>query len=386
MRSSQLKSLAIIAGIGLLAAGAWAFMANQPVRVSVADVEDGVAVEVFGLGTVEARVLSKVGFEVSAALVGLDADHGDLVSRGETLARLDGAEQEAKVARAEAAVLSAEAEARRAEANLAKAGAVLAQAESTNRRMQSLVRRGTVSEETAEEAQRDADVARGEIAVAQSEIEVVAARAADARAQLEFERILLSHHTLAAPFDAMVVERHKELGAVVGVGEPIFTLIDPESVWVLSYVDEARAGPVRIGQPAQVRLRSLPQQVFPARVVRIGIESDRVSEERRVYVKCELCPDRFHLGEQAEVLIEVARLDAALLVPEAAVTGFDGATGQVWTVEDGRLHRREVAFGYRTAEATVEIVDGLPPGARVVARIVDGLSEGRRAVVAGEDE
>ena len=33
-----------------------------------------------------------------------------------------------------------------------------------------------------------------------------------------------------------------------------------------------------------------PNQVFQARVVRIGIESDRVSEERRVYVKCEQCP------------------------------------------------------------------------------------------------
>src|SRR3546814_1241233 len=45
--------------------------------------------------------------------------------------------------------------------------------------------------------------------------------------------------------------------------------------------------PILLGQraqPADVRLRSLPQQVFNGHVTRIDIESDRVSEERRVYI------------------------------------------------------------------------------------------------------
>jgi HlyD family secretion protein len=361
------------------------FLGYRPVAVSLAERRHDVPVKVFGLGTVEARVLSKVAFEVSGSLVELAADLGDVVAKGETLARLNSAKQGANVARAEAGVLSAEADLARAEASFEKARAVLAQAASTNRRMQTLLRRGTVSEETAEQAQRDEEVARGEVGVAQSEIEVARARLADARAQLDYERIVLSQHVLTAPFDAVVVERHKELGAVVGVGEPILTLVDPATVWALAYVNESRAGPIRLSQPAEVRLRSLPQELFAAHVARIGIESDRVSEERRVYVKCEQCPVQFHLGEQAEVLIEVARLDEALLVPEAAVEGFDGAGGYVWTVEDGALQRRKVTIGHRTAEGMVQITGGVPPGARVVSRIVGGLSEGRRAMVAEGD-
>lgn len=386
MRLRSRKVVLFAVGLGILGVAIGAFLVNRPVQVAVAEVEQGVPVKVFGLGTVEARVLAKVGFEVSAALVDLRADHGDMVAAGDVLARLHPAEQEAKVARAKAGVLSAEANLGTAEANVAKAQAVLAQSQLANRRAQALVRRGTVSSETAEEAQRDEDVAQADANIALSEIEVVKARVAEARTQYDLERILLEHHTLTAPFEAMVVERHKELGAVVGIGEPIFTLVDPASVWVLAYVDEARAGPIRVGQPAVVRLRSLPQQSFPARVVRIGIESDRVSEERRVHVKCEQCPDRFHLGEQAEVLIEVATLDQALLVPEAAVRGFDGAVGLVWTVEDGVLHLRDVSFGHRTAEATVEITGGLAPGARVVSGIVNGLREGRRAYAVEETE
>jgi hypothetical protein len=76
--------------------------------------------------------------------------------------------------------------------------------------------------------------------------------------------------------------------------------------------------------------------VAAARVVRIGIESDRVTEERRAYVRCEQCPASFYLGEQAEALIQVATLAKARLVPEAAVSGYDGTKGVVWTIDGGR--------------------------------------------------
>ena len=77
----------------------------------------------------------------------------------------------------------------------------------------------------------------------------------------------------------------------------------------------------------------------------------------------------------------MARLDRALLVPEAAVQGFDGAKGRVWTVEDGVLHLRDVTFGHRTAKAELEVAGGLPPGDEVVSRIDPRLREGRRAKI-----
>jgi HlyD family secretion protein len=75
----------------------------------------------------------------------------------------------------------------------------------------------------------------------------------------------------------------------------------------------------------------------------------------------------------------VARLDKALLVPEAAVRGYDGREGWVWTVEADRLQRRLLKFRHRTEDARLEIVDGLPEGARVVVRLEDGFREGRSA-------
>ena len=96
-------------------------------------------------------------------------------------------------------------------------------------------------------------------------------------------------------------------------------------------------------------------------------------------MKCEQCPVRFHLGEQAEVLITVATLAKARLVPEAMVTGYDGTSGKVWTVEEGRLKRRVVSFGHRTEDARLEIVETLPQGVEVVTSTDAALGEGRAA-------
>mgnify|MGYP003571183381 FL=1 len=368
--------LLVFAALGL---AGFLFIYLRPLPVEVARSAENVPVEVFGLGTVEARILSKVGFEVGAALVELNADHGDRVSEGDVLARLHSAEQEARVAKASAGVVNGEAAVKSAEAAVGKARAVLAQRKQANKRKQALVARQTISIEAAEEAQMEEDVAAAELAVAISDVEVAKAALEDARAEYAMEKVLLDHHVLKAPYDAIVVARHKELGAVLSAGELLFTLVAPETVWALAYVDEARSGDIRVGQPAQVRLRSLPRQMLKGHVTRIDIESDRVSEERRVYIACDQCPASFHLGEQVEVFITTTVLDRALLVPEVAVEGFDGTLGRVWTVEDGELRRREVTFGHRTLDSRLEIVDGLPDGAQVVRALRAGLREGRAA-------
>ncbi|WP_347309692.1 efflux RND transporter periplasmic adaptor subunit [Defluviimonas sp. SAOS-178_SWC] len=372
-------TLAIVGGaLGLAALAGYLFLNERPLVVPIVSIERDVPVTVYGLGTVEARILSRIGFEVGAALTELSADSGDRVSAGQVLARLHPSEQEARIARAEAAVEAAAAGQTKAEAAVARARADLAQYELTNARQQALARRNTISDQTAEEAERDVAVAAADLAVAESEIAVAAAQHADATAALRYERVLLDHHELHAPFDAVVVARHVEAGTVVRAGEPVFTLIDPASVWTLAYIDEARAGAIALGQPAEIRLRSLPHSVFTGHVSRIGIESDRVNEERRVWITCDTCPAQVYLGEQAEIRITVATLPEALLVPEIAIRGFDGHTGRVWTVMDGAATEATVTFGHRTEDSRAQIVDGLPVGADVVAVPVAGLTEGRR--------
>ena len=369
--------------LGLVVVALALFLFSQrSITVQVAYQQRNVPITVFGLGTVEARVLSQIGFEVGATLVELKADHGERVSKGSVLARLHDAEQLARVAKAEAGVVNAQAAMNTTKAVVKKARAVLAQRQQTNRRQQRLLVQHTVSEEVAEDAQLQEDVAAAELAVATSEIKIAKAKEAEARAQLDYERVLLDHHILRAPYDALVVARHHELGSVLNAGESLFTLVDTATVWALAYVDESRAGGIRVGQPAEVRLRSLPQTVFPGHVARIDIESDRVNEERRVYVACDQCPVNFHLGEQAEVFITTANIKEAILIPETAVITFDGSGGTIWVVNDHRLQRLAVQFGSKTLDGRLVITAGLPSDTLAVTEVHSGLREGRRAKVA----
>lgn len=375
MRKTWITAAVVVA---VLAAGGW-FLAERPLTVQVVRVETDVPLRLYGLGTVEARVLSRVGFEVGGALMSVSVDAGDAVSAGQELAALQPAEQEARVARARAAVEANGAAQAKARAALARAEAVLAQRVAANARQKELTRQDVASIQRAEEAQRDEDVAKAELKLAEADLELISAQGLDAAAALQLEETFLAHHRLIAPFDAVVVARQSEPGTVVKAGDPIFTLIDPKTIWIQTFIDEERAGQLALGQEGVIRLRSQPAAEFHGTVTRIGLESDRVNEERRVWLTCADCPARMFLGEQAEVRILTGTRDSALMVPEVAIAGYDGFHGTVWVVRDGRLQRADLTFGARDDRGRVEVTGGLPEGASIVAMPPKGAGEGRLA-------
>lgn len=381
------KWTSIIATIAalLLAGGAGMYLRDRPLAVHVAPVEKDVPIQVFGLGTVEAQTLSKIGFETAGVLIELKADHGDTVKAGTLLARLNSREQEARVAQARAAVTQAKASVEQAQAAVEKAEFVLKQKTEVNARRQQLVQRDVVSQEAAADTQAAANIAKAELSQAQSSVTVARANLNQAEALQLLEEARLAKYELYAPFDGVVMARHKELGSALNANEPVFTVVDPATIWALAYIDEQRAGQIEVGQPAVVTRRSAPDLKMKARVVRIDIESDRVNEERRVYVRCGGCPLTFHVGEQAEVVITVGTLPRARVVRLTSLTGLKGQTATAWTVEDGRLQQRTVALGQRTLDGRVEIVSGVPDGAEIVNGPTAGFRVGRKAsIAAGE--
>ena len=81
MNRQRLLLIAMLLAL-VVAARQRAALILRPINVQVSQVERNVEVQVFGLGTVEARVTSKVGFKVSGVLVDLRADVGDRVAKG----------------------------------------------------------------------------------------------------------------------------------------------------------------------------------------------------------------------------------------------------------------------------------------------------------------
>lgn len=374
LRRLHLAALAAVIAAGGGFAG---FSASRPLTVATVQAKADSSVEIYGLGTVEAHRLSRLGFDANGLLTALPVDQGDRVAAGTLLARLDDAQQRARLARAEADLQQAEAAVRQAEARVQRSRAVLTQKSSTNRRRQALVGGGTVSREIAEDAEAEAQIAAADATVAERDLEAARAAARSAGAQVAVEREALAKLSLTAPYDAVVVERARDLGSVMAPGTSVFTVVDPASVWVRAYVDEALAGGIAVGQPAGITLRSRPNERLPGRVARIDIESDRIAEERIVHVAFAAVPAEFHLGEQAEVLISVA--GAGPVLPASAVA----TPGAVWIADAGQALRRPVRTGRLFADGTIEILGGLTSDDRVILPVA-GLRDGRAVAIGGQ--
>lgn len=83
------RLIGAVAAFGLLAAASGWFRSAPPLTLPIAQVEQDVPILVFGLGTIEAQVSSRIGFEVAGSPTEVLADHGDQFTVWQVLVRLD---------------------------------------------------------------------------------------------------------------------------------------------------------------------------------------------------------------------------------------------------------------------------------------------------------
>lgn len=383
-----MRRIVIVLAILLAAAGFVWWRSSAPVTVHLAQVERDVEARVFGIGTIEAQIAAQIGFQLAGRVTTVHAEQGQIHDKGTVLAQLDVTVQQARYQKALVALQQVENTIAKSLAQLKRAEVNMAQKKAIAERRLALVSRGAVTREAADEARAQFQIAEADVEVAKAEYALISATRKDLAASVAIEKALLDQHTLLAPFRARILNRLKETGSAVNPGEPVYSLIAPETIWVRAHIDEAMAGAIKAGQTAWVRLRSDPQTVVEAEVIRIDEENDRVTEERRVHVRCRACrPEHLarHLGEQAEVEIVTRKIASGLLLPLYAVNQYNGRSGKVWTLADGKLAERTIALGDRLLDGRVLVSEKLPDGvAIVIDRDQSGFRAGKAAIAAQE--
>ena len=338
-----------------------------PPQVTTVCVERGeLTAQVYGNGTVEAKVVVAVSATITARVVELAVDQGNQVKAGQLLARLeeDDFRQQEELARAglERATAGLDVE----EANLRKARANLVLADKNAQRFQALVAKDLVSRIEAEQYENMSAVAKAEVSRSQAALDAARKDQAASQAGLGFAQSRRADTLIYAPQDGVIISRDLELGDTATPGLPIFTLADPRTVWVKANVDEAQLALVAVGKEALITLRSASGKPFPGQVARLGRQSDRATEELEVDVAFTPPLNDFRLGEQSDVLIAVASRQAVLKVPTAALVRRDGKRG-LWLLDAGKVHFQAVTVGIEDRQGYSEIVSGLNGGEQVVA-------------------
>lgn len=378
------RLFAVAAGVAF-AAGLAALALTRgplaPVKVSVAEAKpESLQVEVFGIGTVEARYSYAVGPTQTGRIAAVLVDHGERVAAGQVLARMDPIDLAERLAATAAALARARDSLRAAQAQTREAQTRLDIAASSAVRYRALAAKGFVSAEAAAQRSSEAqamraalDGARAQADGAQRDVERLA-RERDAVARQ------IDNLQLRSPVEGIVIERLAEPGTTVVAGQAVLKLIDPSSAWVRTWIDQARAGALRPGQHARIVLRSRRGEPLPGKVARVELQSDAVTEERVVNVAFDELPRGVSIGELAEVTVEGERIEDALVIPQAAVRRVGGETG-VWRVQDGRARFQVVKTGMNSLEGAIELLAGLGRGEEVIVHASAQLSEGDRVRV-----
>jgi len=352
-----------------------------PPKVKVVRLEKrDLTAQVYGNGTVEAKVMVGVSSKITGRIVDLYADQGDRVKRGQMLAKLENEDFIHQVKQAEFGVAKVRASKDLESANLQKAQANLELAERNMLRYKNLVEKDLVARQEAEQYDIACRVAKEEVNRCKAAIEAAGREEDAARANRGFAVSRLGDTSIYAPQDGVIISRDLELGAVVTPGPPIFTLADPKSFWVEANVDESQLKGVTAGKKALISLRSAPGEQFPGVVVRVAHESDRVTEELEVDVAFAFPPPSLRPGEQSDVyIISQAKKEVASIPSAALVTR--GTERGVWVLDTAaRLKFRPVTPGIEDPRNFTEIVSGLDENDRIVtasaaekAKLSDGM-------------
>ena len=170
---------------------------------------------------------------------------------------------------------------------------------------------------------------------------------------------------LAAPADAVVIEKLVVQGARFEAGETILRLADLSTVWVIAKVPAAQAAGIEPGQPARFETVALPGRVIEGEVTFVQPVIDAATRTVDVRVALRNPDGDLRPGLYGTVVLDDPGAGPVLSVPRSAV--LDSGTRQLVLVETGpgRFASREVRLGRRGGER-IEILDGLAEGEQVV--------------------
>ncbi len=297
-------------------------------------------------GTLEASQSTEMSFEVVGRIIELPINEGQIVQRGQVLAKLDDRDYQARYDRAVAALNQARADLRR---------------------------RLEVYE-----------INPG--AIAPAELDAFRQSVESADATVRVDRKALEDTVLRAPFDGRVAKRYFDNFANVQAKEPVLLLEDDLHMQVVIDVPEADIArssrnldldAINARAKPTVSVTSLPGQVWPARITEFASSADPTTRTFAVTLVFE-APEETAVfpGMTARVSATVVN-DDVMRVPLAAT--FSAASGQtsVWRIDPDTLtvSQVDVTLGELAGDSAL-VLTGLQPGDVIATSGVRHLREG----------
>lgn len=295
-----MKAVRIAAPLMILATACGTKQEAAPVYQAVPLQTRDISVVAEAAGAILADTLIDVKSKASGEILTFPVQTGDVVRRGDILARIDRRIPENDV--------------RQREAQLEVAQAQLRNAETNYERMKQLYEGAIATKQEFENAA---------LAVANAKTSVISAEIA-----LENSKIALEDTEVRAPIGGTIITKNVERGAVitspgsgVGDGTVLLRMADLSLVQVRTYVDQTDIGKIRPGLPATVTVEAYPNRPFMGEVFKIEPKADTIQNVTMfaVLVRIDNREGLLRPGMSSEVKIDVGHASQVLAVPNAAL-------------------------------------------------------------------
>lgn len=384
--SKQKIGLAVL-GLAVLSTFLWVVMTQgplAPIKVTTNKVQFGkLSNEVFGVGVVEARRSYSLAPTMTSRVSKVLVDQGDMVKAGQLLAEMDPVDLDDKVISSQRAAERSSYGIQVAEAQLIEAKSRAKTASATYERYLELHSRGFVSQEMLASKLHEKNAAVAAEAASKASLESAHAEQGKVQADRSGTSKLRAQTRLISPVDGIVTSRLAEPGTTVVAGQTVIQVIDPSSLWIKTRIDQKQIGPIQLGLPALIHLRSQPNTTLPGIINRIDLIGDAITEERIVNVAFAKPQTGAALGELAEVTVKLPDMDNVLSIPSAAVKHSDLNDG-VWVIQNGRVQFKSIKTGISTLNGRTQILSGLAEGDEVIVYTQQQLRANAKVKVVAE--
>ncbi len=330
---------------------------KPPVAVEVspaatADLVDGIDV----VGSLAPKFAADIKSEFTAVVREVKVTEWVRVANGEPLAVLDSRESELAVDAAKAALMQAEVGEARGEREL--------------ERTAKLKEYGLATQQNLDDARTARDAA--------------AAVTASARAALGAAETRLAKSVIRAPMNGVVAFRGVSVGDRVESmgGGPMFRIVDNRVLDLTVAIPSSRSAALRVGQPLEFTADAVPGRTFRGTVMYINPAVSETDRSVKVVAEVPNDDDALRGGVFVKGRVLTGKRPAVLQIPRAALLSWDVErhVGDVFIVTGEIAERRTVRTGQTTPD-TVEVVEGLIAGDRVVTRGGFNLRPGDRVQV-----
>jgi len=303
--------------------------------------KENMQLKTFGIGNVGAKEIYNITALTASKIKALHTDEGQWVKKGQLLVEMDAVDMPQLVAEAKISVKKSKMEVTATRKDLDALYAQRDLALVTYNRYKKLKIQSFASQSEYDKAKADLDAIKAQIAATKAHINSALQEVKRTQTNVKALEVKLSRYKIYAPVDGYVIAKDAEVAQSVVPTQSIFKIVNPNDVWIRTYIDERISGDIKEGQHATITLRSQAGKKFAGVVKRIVAQSDAVTQEREVDVAFEKLPIPFYINEQAEVLINTKTLQNVITVPTNVIIHKDSKSG-VWVANNSKAHFQKV--------------------------------------------